>query len=95
MATKKGQKPEDQKSVSAQEVTENVELDKSEKAALEVQESVAQNGETSGKKYKLADPKTSYQEANFTLAADQEKELPKQPSNELIARIRSGFIVEA
>jgi len=94
MATKKSQSSEDQ-NVSAQEVENQTELSKSEKAALEVQESVAQNGDTSGKKYKLANPKTSYQERNFTLAADQEKELPKDPSNELIARIRSGFIVEA
>lgn len=94
MATKKSQNSEEQ-NVSAKEVTENVELNKAEKAALEVQEAIAQDGDTSGKKYKLADPKTSYQESNFTLAGDQEKELPKDPSNELIARIRSGFIVEA
>lgn len=46
------------------------------------------------KKYKLKDPKTSYQEVGFTLADDQEKELPENPSPFLQGYIRSGFIVE-
>lgn len=48
-------------------------------------------------KYKLANPKTqyaeNYPEGSFTLAVDQEKELPEFPSSHLIERIRSGFIV--
>lgn len=81
--------------VEAKDVEKNVELSDNEKAALEVSEKAANNQELSGKKYKLADAKTSYQEAEFTLAGDQEKELPEFPSDQLIARIRSGFIVEA
>lgn len=67
-----------------------VELSETEKAAIEVS-----TGEASGRKYKLADPKTQYGEEGFTLAGDQEKELPANPSDALVARIRSGFIVEA
>lgn len=68
----------------------NVKLTEKEKAAIEVA-----TGEASGRKYKLADPKTQYGEDGFTLAGDQEKELPANPSDALIARIRSGFIIEA
>ncbi|MGI2329657.1 hypothetical protein [Planococcus sp. YIM B11945] len=50
--------------------------------------------EPAKKKYKLADPETSYQEVEFTLAGDQEKELPENPSPFLAGYIRSGFIVE-
>lgn len=50
--------------------------------------------EPATKKYRLKDPKTSYQEVGFTLADDQEKELPENPSASLEGRIRSGFIVE-
>lgn len=46
------------------------------------------------KMYRLKDPKTSYQEVGFTLADDQEKELPENPSSFLTGRIKSGFIVE-
>lgn len=46
------------------------------------------------KKYKLKDPKTSYQEVGFTLTGEQEKELPENPSPFLAGYIRSGFIVE-
>lgn len=46
------------------------------------------------KKYKLADPATSYQEAGFTLIGKQEKELPENPSPFLQGYIRSGYIVE-
>ncbi|MEM4997409.1 hypothetical protein WKH56_32975 [Priestia sp. SB1] len=73
---------------------QNVELSETEKDALDVQKAAAEN-KSSGKKFKLADPKKSYQEAEFTLAGDQEKELPEYPSDQLIARIRAGFIVEA
>ena len=93
MASKK----DNVQSASAEDVKKNeeVELTDSEKTALEVKEAAAQGKEASGEKYKLADPKTSYQEPDFTLAADQEKPLPADPSNELIARIQSGFIVKA
>jgi hypothetical protein len=50
------------------------------------------------KKYKLKDPTTQYAEINslgsFSLAGEQEKELPKNPSHELLKRIEAGFIVE-
>lgn len=84
-------------SASAEDVKSNeeVELTEAEKTALEVEEAAAQGKEASDQKYKLADPNTSYQEPEFTLAADQEKPLPADPSNELIARIQSGFIKKA
>lgn len=94
MATKDTNKAETQK-VEAKDVEKNVELSDNEKTALEVTEKAANNEDLSGKKYKLADPKKTYQETGFTLAGDQEKELPEFPSDQLIARIRSGFIVEA
>lgn len=50
--------------------------------------------EPAKKKYKLKDPKTSYQEVGFTLTGEQEKELPENPSPFLAGYIRSGFIVE-
>ena len=50
--------------------------------------------EPAKKKYKLADPSTSYQEIGFTLVKNQEKELPENPSPFLAGYIRSGFIVE-
>ncbi|SEA53759.1 hypothetical protein SAMN05421743_105215 [Thalassobacillus cyri] len=43
---------------------------------------------------KLKDPSTQYAEKGFTLAGKQEKELPSNPSTELIDRIEAGFIVE-
>lgn len=46
------------------------------------------------KKYKLKDPKTQYAEGSFSLSGKQEKELPENPSPDLLARIRAGFIVE-
>jgi hypothetical protein len=67
--------------------------EETEAAATNILEAQADNKEIN-KKYKLADPKTSYQEEGFTLAGDQEKELPDNPSNQLIERIRHGFIVE-
>jgi len=92
MAAKK-----DDSKVTSKEVTnnENVELESSEKTALEIEEATAQGKESTGKKFKLADSKKSYQEKDFTLSGDQEKELPEHPSDQLIARIRSGYIVEA
>jgi len=94
MAAKDTKKAETQK-VEAKDVEKNVELSDSEKTALEVTEKAANNEAVTGKKFKLADPTKSYQEADFTLAGDQEKELPEYPSDQLIARIRSKFIVEA
>ncbi|MCR8865055.1 hypothetical protein NQ109_19185 [Priestia megaterium] len=50
------------------------------------------------KKYKLKDPATQfaeiYSEGSFSLAGEQEKELPKNPSHEILKRIEAGFIVE-
>jgi len=50
------------------------------------------------KKDKLKDPATQfaeiYSEGSFSLAGEQEKELPKNPSHELLKRIEAGFIVE-
>jgi hypothetical protein len=46
------------------------------------------------KKYKLKDPNTQFSEGSFTLSGDQEKELPENPSVELLGRLRAGFIVE-
>lgn len=50
--------------------------------------------EAKKKKYKLKDPSTQYAEGSFTLVGDQEKELPENPSRQLLRRIQSGFIVE-
>lgn len=94
MANKKTEKAETQ-GVEAKDLEKNVELSDNEKTALEVSEKTANNEELSGKKFKLADPKKSYQEEGFTLAGEQEKELPENPSDQLLSRIRSGFIVEA
>ncbi|MBO0962346.1 hypothetical protein J1P26_21825 [Neobacillus sp. MM2021_6] len=46
------------------------------------------------KKYKMRDPKTQYADLSFTLAGEQEKELPENPSDFLLAYIKAGFIVE-
>jgi hypothetical protein len=46
------------------------------------------------KKYKLKDPNTQFSEGSFTLSGDQEKELPENPSVELLGRIQAGFLVE-
>ncbi|HDR7784894.1 hypothetical protein ABR776_27300 [Bacillus cereus] len=49
-------------------------------------------------KYRLKDSNTQYAECyaegSFTLAGDQEKELPAAPSKTLLDRIEYGFIVE-
>ncbi|MGM9926029.1 MAG: hypothetical protein ACI35R_17425 [Bacillus sp. (in: firmicutes)] len=96
MAEKKESKTkaETEKKATSEEVIKSVEenetvLSDAEKEAIKVV-----TGESSGKKYKLADPKTQFSDADFTLAGDQEKELPENPSTALVARIRSGFIVE-
>lgn len=44
--------------------------------------------------YRLANTQTQFCEGEFTLTGDQEKPLPKNPSLELLARIKAGFIVE-
>ncbi|MED3887989.1 hypothetical protein [Priestia aryabhattai] len=48
--------------------------------------------------YKLKDPATQFaevtSEGSFSLAGKQEKELPKNPSQELLKRIEAGFIEE-
>ena len=74
--------------------TQDIKLSEEEQTAVEVQKTAAK-GEKSKDKYKLKDPNTSYSEKDFTLSGDQKKELPDNPSSELVARIRSGFIVKA
>lgn len=64
-----------------------------EKNATEVFEAVSKNEKVTDK-YKLADANTQYAEPRFTLVGDQEKELPENPSLQLIERIRSGFIIK-
>lgn len=96
MAEKKETKNTESKAKVAAEAIKqaeemNGELSPSEKTAIEV----IAGENAAGRKYKLSDPKKQYSEADFTLAGDQEKELPENPSDTLIARIRSGFIVEA
>ncbi|MFP5116161.1 hypothetical protein ACSU64_28025 [Bacillaceae bacterium C204] len=81
--------------VSNKNPEQNVKLTEAELDAIEIQEQVTAGNQPSGK-YKLKDPDTQYADASgFTLAEDQEKELPEDPSPELLARIRSGFIVKA
>jgi hypothetical protein len=75
------------------EVKDIERTEETESAAAKVQEASTSDKEIN-KKYKLANPNTSYQEEGFTLVADQEKELPENPSQQLIERIRHGFIVE-
>lgn len=85
-------KQEDPKVASSEETDVTVE---STEETQEEAEKVRTGDTKDGKKYKLADPSTSYSEPRFTLAGDQEKELPENPSPQLIDRIRNGFIVEA
>ena len=80
--------------VKEEKTEETLEVTKEEKAAIEVQKKAAK-GEKTNDKYKLKDPNTSYSEKDFTLSGDQKKELPDNPSPELVARIRSGFIEKA
>lgn len=73
-----------------------VKLTEAEVDAIRIQEEATAGEQPTGK-YKLKDPDTQFADAEsgFTLAADQEKELPEDPSPELLARIRSGFIIKA
>jgi hypothetical protein len=81
----------------ANEVDRNkeVKLNDNEKTAVQVLQKVTEKGETSNQKFKLKNPNTTFSQKNFTLAADQEKELPNDPIPELLSRSRSGFIVKA
>lgn len=88
---KKKESVVDSGTVEAQDIERTEET---EKAAEKLQEAVTAQKESS-KKYKLANPQTSYQEEGFTLVGDQKKELPESPSQQLIERVRHGFIVEA
>jgi hypothetical protein len=78
------------------EKSEKVMLTETELEVIQIQEQAAAGNQPTGK-YKLKDPDTQFSDAEsgFTLAEDQEKELPEDPSPELLARIRSGFIVKA
>lgn len=75
---------------------------RTEAELLELQEDLRREAasvetEAAGKeriKFRLKDPGTQYSEGSFTLSGDQEKELPDNPSPELLARIRAGFFVE-
>jgi hypothetical protein len=71
-----------------------LELTEEEQTVFDVMQTKAEGGTFSGK-FKLKDPETQYAEADFTLTGDQEKELPENPSPELLARIRNGFIKKA
>lgn len=44
--------------------------------------------------YKLSNPNHQYADKDFSLAGNQEKELPSVITQELQARIDSGFIVK-
>lgn len=50
--------------------------------------------EAATKKYKLANPNTSYSDRSFSLYQGEEKELPDKVSSEVKARIKAGQIVE-
>jgi hypothetical protein len=87
-------KDENQEVETQEQSTKDIQkTDETEQAAQEVLEAQSSDKELN-KKYKLADPNTSYQEEGFTLAGEQEKELPDSPSQQLIERIRHGYIVE-
>lgn len=45
-------------------------------------------------KVKLKDPNTFYGEGSFVLSGKKQVELPPNPSPQLLARIKSGFVVE-
>lgn len=72
----------------------SVELSSEEELALEVQSKSNTDDPYSGE-FKLENPDTQYGEPGFTLTGDQKKKLPENPSLELLARIRSGFIIKA
>jgi hypothetical protein len=75
-------------------VKEGAELNDKEKQVIEIQQAYS-SGQTVNKKFKLANPDTQYSEEGFTLAGEEEKELPENPSIDLLERIRTGFIKEA
>lgn len=75
----------------AEEVKQEEQTPEETKPAEEVESAPVQ---TKQKKHKLKDPSKQYAEGSFTLAGTQEKELPKNPSPELLKRIKAGFIVE-
>lgn len=86
MAQKKNSEPKVQSEEEA-----NVTVASTDKT----EESAKKAAEGTNKKFKLADPSKSYSENNFSLVGDEEKELPEDPSAQLIERIRHGFIIEA
>lgn len=88
-------KKQREETAKAQAKKQSSEMSEGENASLEITTNQAKNEALPKKKYKLDNPDTSYAEKDFTLTGDQEKELPEFPSTDLIARIRSGFIVEA
>ncbi|MFP5109641.1 hypothetical protein ACSU6B_23225 [Neobacillus sp. C211] len=97
MAQKKNANAAAQNEATEQTVeAQGVKLTEAEMDAIQVQEQVTAGEQPTGK-YKLKDPETQFSDAasGFTLAGDQEKELPEDPSPELLARIRSGFIKKA
>jgi hypothetical protein len=87
-----GDRPEAEAEVNEEGIP--TDLSETEKEALTVQQKSAQ-GEEINQKYKLSNPETQYAEEGFTLTGEEEKELPANPSAELIERIRTGFIVKA
>lgn len=57
---------------------------------------MSDNQQTQAKKVKvkLKDPNTFYGEGSFVLSGKKQMELPPNPSPQLLARVKSGFIVE-
>lgn len=74
-------------------VAEELVADNTEAELIALQESLRAE-KASKPLYKLADDKTQYAEGAFTLVGEQEKELPENPSPQLLERIRAGFIVK-
>lgn len=94
---REGQAPETAPVEEPESPTEDLGIEQTEETEQSVEEIVKALGEgkkVSGK-FRLASPRTQYADGNFTLAGEQEKELPKEPSLNLIERIRSGFIIKA
>jgi hypothetical protein len=86
-----GDQPEAEATVDSEGMPK--EMSEEEKAANEVRQAIAE-GQEIKTKYKLKNPSTQYAEEGFTLVGDEEKELPPNPSPQLIERIRAGYIVE-
>ncbi|MGE7191765.1 hypothetical protein [Lysinibacillus fusiformis] len=80
-----------QAKVASEEELKN--LPEEEKAAIA--EIEAEEG-TTGKKYRLSNPDTQYTDvrAGWTIAGEQSKALPENPSPETYQRIKQGFLVE-